>query len=367
MTKAEVDSILRKSIEIQYDKRIPFYCNNAGEYSNNLTVFLSLLLIALNRLELHYSTLKHHQSIRNENDNKNLSYISLSKKLNESVFGKSFNVESLYLNIFSLKKSLREFGNYVFEKEIDALPLNFHPEPWIYGSNQIENMETTFQIQKVIIDTLKLPPFAIVEFLISKQSGSIFSTKVFFDFLKIAIDSYYLHIKNEYPKECLNVISLLKYLNSNSREISTAEVIDRFEIMQDSTRNKIFAIKDLKNKADAAIIQIENNTYFLIGLKTNLNTKQLTTIFERLCKKNLVSSSDKEAFLCIFGERFSGRVKWDESITKAGLFDLVQRITGEDISASTLKKYFISTDTIIHDNWKPKKTTKLIDEIMSGI
>jgi hypothetical protein len=102
-------------------------------------------------------------------------------------------------------------------------------------------------------------------------------------------------------------------------------------------------------------------------VQTQLSTYKLKIVYARLQMKNVVNSVDEASFLGIFSGKNAGRVHWNERIlgAKAGLFDLMERLTNIEWSASNLKQYFVSGSPI-HDNWNGHKNGKLIDEIMSG-
>ena len=71
----------------------------------------------------------------------------------------------------------------------------------------------------------------------------------------------------------------------------------------------------------------------------------------------------------LFTDKFIDKVYWDSTIlgAKVGLFDLMERITGEKMTASILKLRYGATD--IHDKWRDKNgnPTKLIDKIMEEV
>ena len=111
---------------------------------------------------------------------------------------------------------------------------------------------------------------------------------------------------------------------------------------------------------------IEENT-----LKTDFKEPQLSKIFDNLVSKKVTASKDKTTFLSFFTIQTKGLVYWNSKVfgAKAGLFDLMERITGnEEITESELKLYF-KTDEPIHRNWKDKngKKTGLINKIMQDI
>jgi len=104
------------------------------------------------------------------------------------------------------------------------------------------------------------------------------------------------------------------------------------------------------------------------ALETKFTSPQLLHIFNILKSKKIVGTRDREPFLGIFSN-YSGLVHWNEDAergAKAGLFDLMERLTGINQRASVLKKYF-ECNSQIHDNWKGKKKSRLIDEIMEDV
>jgi hypothetical protein len=105
------------------------------------------------------------------------------------------------------------------------------------------------------------------------------------------------------------------------------------------------------------------------GLNTNYDADKLNKIFDNLQNRKIVKKGDKVKFAALFTDKFISKVDWDCTIygAKAGLFDLMERITGKKMTASNLKLRFDATD--IHDKWRDKNggNTKLIDEIMEGI
>lgn len=113
----------------------------------------------------------------------------------------------------------------------------------------------------------------------------------------------------------------------------------------------------------------EKNGTTLKGLKCKeeFTTDSLEMIFNRLCKEKLVNTSDRDKFLSIFTNSFIGLVYWNSDTkiigSKAGLFDLMQRLTGDLVTASMLKNYFY-VEGDIHDNWRSKKETRIIDRVI---
>lgn len=95
---------------------------------------------------------------------------------------------------------------------------------------------------------------------------------------------------------------------------------------------------------------------------------KLKEIFNQLRKKKIVRSNDSDKFTALFNSNFVERVYWEHSIrgAKAGLFDLIERLTGKAITAKELKLYFRAD---VHDNWRDKagSQTKLIDEILKDL
>lgn len=98
---------------------------------------------------------------------------------------------------------------------------------------------------------------------------------------------------------------------------------------------------------------------------------KLNKIFNRLQARKIVRSGDRENFLALFTDKFIDKVYWNEKIhgAQAGLFDLMQRITGENITLEMLKPRFRAYNKPIHGQWKNKidKPTKFIDKIMKEI
>ena len=103
-------------------------------------------------------------------------------------------------------------------------------------------------------------------------------------------------------------------------------------------------------------------------LPTVFSSKQLEIIFSRLQSKKIVNNTDEVAFLGIFRGERAGRVYWNEKISgaKPTLFSLMIRLTGIELMASDLKKYFI-TDKPIHDKWNGHTKSKITKVILEGI
>lgn len=120
-------------------------------------------------------------------------------------------------------------------------------------------------------------------------------------------------------------------------------------------------------KTESEIQQINFNPQ---GLQSIYNTDKLDVIFKRLHAKKIVKSCDKAKFVAMFTDRWIDKVYWNNEIrgAKAGLFDLLQRITGQKFTASELKLRF-HANVDIHDNWKDKndKPSKLIDQLLYGL
>ncbi|OFY49449.1 MAG: hypothetical protein A2W85_06300 [Bacteroidetes bacterium GWF2_41_31] len=91
---------------------------------------------------------------------------------------------------------------------------------------------------------------------------------------------------------------------------------------------------------------------------------KLGKIFDNLKSKCIVNKPDKITFLSIF-DNPQGIVFWNANIhgSQAGLFDLMERITGKEFTATELKLYFRAIKPI-HDNWNGKTQTRLIDFVM---
>lgn len=127
---------------------------------------------------------------------------------------------------------------------------------------------------------------------------------------------------------------------------SVIDIIDRYLSLQDRSENQT------------------------TGLKSIYDENKLIKIFNKLMKANLVREVDKNTFLLIFTDHPKGFVFWKTAPTgaKAALFDLIKRITSEEITASKLKLFF-RANMSIRDNWKDKggKSSKLIDELLTGI
>jgi hypothetical protein len=115
--------------------------------------------------------------------------------------------------------------------------------------------------------------------------------------------------------------------------------------------------------------KINKRTNQIAGLKclSQITTAKLKVIFNNLKLENVVTSADEEKFLAIFTKDFIGKVSWNNKINgaKSGLFDLMERVTGNAMKASQLKNYFEAEK--IHDNMRVEQPGKLIDRIMKGI
>lgn len=118
-------------------------------------------------------------------------------------------------------------------------------------------------------------------------------------------------------------------------------------------------------------------------LPSNYTYFQLGEIFDNLVSRKIALKEDKTNFLSLFidpidlvygnkttSQSVKGLVCWNETVrgAKAGLFDLVERITRNKYSASQLKEYF-KVKGSLHDNWRDKYgcKTRLIDKVLSGI
>ncbi len=114
---------------------------------------------------------------------------------------------------------------------------------------------------------------------------------------------------------------------------------------------------------------IQDNSTQPEGLHTSYNVEKLNLIFDRLKTKKIVKSGDRLKFTALFDMPI-GEVYWNKDIrgAQAGLFDLMERITGDQVTSAMIKPHF-HADVPIHDKWKDKtgKPSKLIDEIMKGI
>jgi len=107
------------------------------------------------------------------------------------------------------------------------------------------------------------------------------------------------------------------------------------------------------------------------GLTSEYNTDQLKKIFNRLEKVRITVKKDEDAFLSIFSKSPKKLVNWDSRINgaKAGLFDLLERLTQrDDIVEADLKKFFFTKEPI-RRNWKDKggNPTRLVDKLLKDI
>lgn len=145
-----------------------------------------------------------------------------------------------------------------------------------------------------------------------------------------------------------------------------------FEIGNDkynsSTKEKIAF---LENRRDSPAVNITEVGINSLNIKNCIyNQDQLSLIFDKLVMKGIVYSNQKNIFISIFSDPKKEQVFWNHSIrgAQAGLFDLMERIKGEKLSASYLKLYFKS-NIPIHDRWRDKlgNPTKLIDAILKEI
>jgi len=106
------------------------------------------------------------------------------------------------------------------------------------------------------------------------------------------------------------------------------------------------------------------------GLASSYDQDQLSKIFDNLILRNVTKADDKILFLSFFKDKQKGRVFWNSKIhgAKAGLFDLMERITGKSILESELRNYFEAGESI-HRKWRDKTgaNTRLIDKITDGI
>lgn len=166
------------------------------------------------------------------------------------------------------------------------------------------------------------------------------------------------------PKD---VDTLIKIFNRAKEEYSTPQ--------HDKSKTKLINqyhvefIQNLINKMEADKKMKINISTPPEGLKSIYDAELLNLIFDRLQAKKIVTSGDRTNFLALLTDKPIGTVYWNPIHgAKSGLFDLMQRITGANITAAMLKLRFYS-NIDIHDNWKDKtgKHSKLIDKIMEGI
>lgn len=108
-------------------------------------------------------------------------------------------------------------------------------------------------------------------------------------------------------------------------------------------------------------------------LPTEYSPDQLLEIYRGLVKMKITQIKDLTAFLSFFTVNPKGKVQWDPTVwgAKAGLFDLMERLTGVSMDVTTIKRYCMSKNSTdpIHNNWKDKegKPGTLIDKIMIRI
>lgn len=104
--------------------------------------------------------------------------------------------------------------------------------------------------------------------------------------------------------------------------------------------------------------------------RANYTREQLEKIFDKLAARSIVIADDKSKFVSIFTDNPKGKVYWNLSIEGAhrGLFYLMQKLTGEAMTASNLKKIF-TTEKPIQDGYKPKdkQKPKMITEILKDV
>ena len=124
------------------------------------------------------------------------------------------------------------------------------------------------------------------------------------------------------------------------------------------------------NDSEKTENEIQESNINSVGLQSIYDAVKLDVIFNRLQAKKIVKSCDRAKFVAMFTDGWIDKVYWNDEIrgAKSGLFDLLQRITGQQLTASELKLRF-RADVSIHDNWKDKndKPSKLIDQILKGI
>lgn len=182
-------------------------------------------------------------------------------------------------------------------------------------------------------------------------------------------------------------ISELIFLLSESSVIKTSEIQDFLEYHYQNADDKEglinFITFDLWDHAGGKVPahrkeqimqwtarERHQNRTKPTGLRSVHDASQLNLIFDRLLMRKIVRSGDRIKFTAMFTDKPMDAVYWNIEIrgAKSGLFDLMQRITGKQMTAAMLKLRYRANDTI-HDNWKDKdgKPSKLIDEILTGI
>jgi len=333
MKVEDAESIFLKALKLGRAKGVGKIEKVAEKSGYSISLFFGILMGAFDGLEKSIVPIDKHP---NGNGSK-LFKIIPRYKLNKS----EENRAALYLELYQLKDILSDFGNLVFEKEFGKIKTGPNPSHWFESDKPGKGQKIIVQMQQILLETLELPDYARLEYLMTQQSESKFSLPVFFRFIEDACDSCFLKIRSEYPSACLDLFKSLENVIDLCKSLFKARALNFETEMLEPFRNKLADLEDLRTRIDAEQEQLRiggGNDDARKGIRTDYTPPQLSVIFDKLLKIQYVSSSDRKNFIATFQDKPlpNGwkKIKWSGS--RKDCFSFMMDMCGDSIKAQDI-------------------------------
>lgn len=341
MNVRDAESVFLRVLEINQNDRVEFIWDLAGKSGISYPLYLGILMEAYDGLENSVVP------VHSESPGK-------SSKLFEIVprYTSPESVEihkSLFFRLYKIKELLDSFAGKVFEKEIGSINIGAKPSAWLDNNSSGRGHKIILRKQQILLETLELPEFARLEYLVAQQAESSFSMNVFFQFIENASDSYYLKLKSEFPPACLDLYRSLGNISDMQKSYFQKKAARREAEMLRPFREKLedlISLRSLIQEQQQQIILDSLDTRRK-GLLVNRSSQQISDLFDKLTRLQFVSRSDRKYFLSAFQDKPLpnnwNKIKWFGS--RKDCFSMMMDLCGDQVKAQDINEIFLQYAT----------------------
>ncbi len=341
MNVRDAESAFLRVLEINQNDRVEYIWNLAGESGISFPLYLGILMEAFDGLENSVVP------VHSESPGKSSKLFEIVPKYTSP---ESVEIhKSLFFRLYKIKELLDAFAGKVFEKEFGSVKIGTKPSAWLDNSSAGRGQKIVLRKQQILLDTLELPEFARLEYLLAQQAESSFSMQVFFQFIEKATESYYLKLKSEFPPACLDLYRNLGNISDVQKSYFQKKAARRESEILQPFRDKLEDLISLRS-----LIQDQRQQIILDSLDTrrkgllvNLSQQKISEVFEKLAKLQYVSRSDRKNFLSAFQDKPLpnkwNKIKWYGS--RKDCFSLMMDLYGDNVKAQDINEIFLQYAT----------------------